>query len=330
MHRSPGLLGPSYRFGPFVADTAFGRLYCGTDEVPLTPKSFKVLVVLLEMQRQLVSKEDLFQQVWPDTFVEANNLARNISMIRKALHERDPDHEYIVTVTGRGYRFVAPVSRAPLTEESPPVALTTPDPGPATTAPVEAPARAERPTGYPWRTAALVAGLVALGAVVVLTRPSAPVEAHQPERRLWKLTSASRFESEPAWSPDGKWIAYSSDRSGNFDIWIQPVGDGTPVQITFNAARDWQPSWSRDGRSLAFRSERDGGGLFVVPALGGAERRITDFGYQPQWSPDASRILFTEAQELFLVGLDGAAPARVAAAELASVIGRFRVGWHPD
>src|SRR4051812_36320183 len=233
MNRSPALLGPSYRFGPFVADTAFGRLYCGTHDVPLTPKSFKVLVVLLEMQGQLVSKEDLFKQVWPDTFVEANNLARNVSMVRKALHEADPDHEYIVTVTGRGYRFVAPVSREArddsVLDESPPAAETAIDPEPVAPAPIDAPLfhRTARVSLYAWRTAALAAGLVALGAVVVLTRPSAPVEANQPERRLSKLTSASRFESEPAWSPDGKWIAYSSDRSGNFDIWIQPVGDGT-------------------------------------------------------------------------------------------------------
>src|SRR5215211_2952197 len=100
---------PIHRFGPFVADAAAGRLYYGVDDVPLTPKCFKVLMVLVRLQGQLVSRDELFHQVWPDTFVEPNNLARNISMIRKALHERDPDTEYIVTVSGRGYRFVASV-----------------------------------------------------------------------------------------------------------------------------------------------------------------------------------------------------------------------------
>ena len=106
-----GLQDPLYRFGPFLADPVVGRLFHDSQEVPLTPKSFSVLVVLLSIERSLVSKEELFQRIWPDTFVEPNNLARNISMIRKALHERDADQEYIVTISGRGYRFVAPVSQ---------------------------------------------------------------------------------------------------------------------------------------------------------------------------------------------------------------------------
>jgi DNA-binding winged helix-turn-helix (wHTH) protein len=325
-------MGPSYRFGPFAADTASGRLYHGTREVPLTPKSFRVLSVLLRMQGQLVSREELFHQVWPDTFVEANNLARNISMIRKALHDCDPDHEYIVTVTGRGYRFVAPVTRVGVetsTEISPPA-------GPAGTA--GAPAFAESLLGrlarfwsQRWRASAVLGSVILSGGVALGTMRSQPrPEESQPERRLSKITSAARFESEPSWSPDGRWIAYSSDRSGNFDIWVRPVSDGRPIQISFDPGRDWQPSWSPDGRHIVFRSERDGGGLFVVPAFGGAEHRLTDFGFQPQWAPDASRILFAHAHSLFLVGLDGAAPIAVCGSELAPLAGRFRVGWHPD
>lgn len=332
MHRPTGLMGPSYRFGPFAADTASGRLYHGTREVPLTPKSFRVLSVLLRMQGQLVSREELFHQVWPDTFVEANNLARNISMIRKALHDCDPDHEYIVTVTGRGYRFVAPVTRVGVetsTEISPPA-------GPAGTA--GAPAFAESLLGrlarfwsQRWRASAVLGSVILSGGVALGTMRSQPrPEESQPERRLSKITSAARFESEPSWSPDGRWIAYSSDRSGNFDIWVRPVSDGRPIQISFDPGRDWQPSWSPDGRHIVFRSERDGGGLFVVPAFGGAEHRLTDFGFQPQWAPDASRILFAHAHSLFLVGLDGAAPIAVCGSELAPLAGRFRVGWHPD
>jgi hypothetical protein len=48
----------------------------------------------------------------------------------------------------------------------------------------------------------------------------------------------------------------------------------------------------QDGLSLVFRSERDGGGLFVVPALGGSERKLCGFGYRPRWSPDGSQVLF--------------------------------------
>jgi Tol biopolymer transport system component/DNA-binding winged helix-turn-helix (wHTH) protein len=338
MHRPLGPLVPPHGFGPFLADTASGRLYHGTREVPLTPKSFKVLVALLEMKGQLVSREDLFQQVWPDTFVEPNNLARNISMIRKALHECDPEHEYIVTVTGRGYRFVAPVTLGDAASAIPP-AVSSADVSSAGHAAggeaVELGLMRSAPFSFlTWRAAAVLTALVSLVLVaVLLTRPDPPPPPEsetESDRHLTKLTSASRFETQPTWSPDGRWIAYSSDRAGNFDIWIQPLGDGRPMQITFDGGREWQPSWSPDGRTIAFRSERDGGGLFVVPAFGGEERRIADFGFQPQWSPDASRILFSDAGDLFTVGLDGALPTRVINDGLAAFVGRYRAAWHPD
>jgi Tol biopolymer transport system component/DNA-binding winged helix-turn-helix (wHTH) protein len=319
-----------YRFGPFLADPMLGRLYQSGDEVPLTPKSFKVLMVLVEMRGQRVDKEELFSQVWPDTFVEQNNLARNISMIRKALHERDAEQEYIVTVPGRGYRFAAPVSQISRGE------LTRGDTGSAggiATGANEPAPLLSLPTG--WRVPMALTAACATVALLafpawMLVRSGAPRLEQPPERKLWQLTSAGRLEGEPTWSPDGRSIAYTSDRSGNFDIWVQPVSEGSPIQITSGPARDWQPSWSPDGHYVAFRSERDGGGLFVVPARGGGERRTSTFGYEPRWSPDGAKILFWDSTDAYVVGLDGAAPSKVAPDALAGVVGRFRIAWHPD
>ena len=88
-------------------------------------------------------------------------------------------------------------------------------------------------------------------------------------RALSRLTFEEGLQTQPAWSPDGRFIAYTSDQTGNFDIWVQPVAGGRAVQVTTDAAADWQPAWSPDGNTLAFRSERDGGGIFAVPAFGG-------------------------------------------------------------
>ena len=113
-------------------------------------------------------------------------------------------------------------------------------------------------------------------------------------RALARITFDDGLQNEATWSPDGRFIAYSSDRGGKFDIWVQQVSGGDPVQITRGLGQNWQPDWSPDGKNIVYRSEDGDGGLFVVPAFGGdgRERRIASFGYHPRWSPDSSQILF--------------------------------------
>ncbi len=157
-------------------------------------------------------------------------------------------------------------------------------------------------------------------------------------RPLTQLTYDPGLEAEPTWSPDGNFIAYSSDRSGNLDIWVQQPDVAEPVQITNSPDPDWQPDWSPDGKLIAFRSERDGGGLFVVPALGGHVRKLASFGYKPSWSPDGSRILFesvflrgsSEPPRLYLVALDGRPPTEVLGEHVDRFGGVDSVAWHPD
>ena len=94
-----------YSFDVFRVDPVERLLFKDDREVPLTPKVFDTLLVLLENSSHVLTKKELMQKVWPDSFVEENNLAQNISILRKALGE-----QYIQTVPKRGYRFVAPVS----------------------------------------------------------------------------------------------------------------------------------------------------------------------------------------------------------------------------
>src|SRR6202035_1120054 len=76
-------------------------------------KTFQVLLVLVRHSKEVVTKDDLMKMVWPDTFVEEANLSRNIFLLRKALGETPQDHQYIVTVPGRGYRFAEDVQLVP-------------------------------------------------------------------------------------------------------------------------------------------------------------------------------------------------------------------------
>jgi serine/threonine-protein kinase len=98
-----------YEFGPFRLDTHRRRLMKDAVPVMLRPKLFDLLLALAERAGQDVDKDELIRIVWPDAVVEDNNLPHAISKLRKALGERRHDHRYVVTVPGRGYRFVAPV-----------------------------------------------------------------------------------------------------------------------------------------------------------------------------------------------------------------------------
>src|SRR5882724_2931691 len=98
-----------FEFGPFLVDGVKCVLLREGKIVPLNLKAFEILMVLVRNHSQVLEKDELFRQVWPDTVVEENNLARNISALRKALDEHPNEHQFILTVPGRGYRFVADV-----------------------------------------------------------------------------------------------------------------------------------------------------------------------------------------------------------------------------
>jgi DNA-binding winged helix-turn-helix (wHTH) protein/tetratricopeptide (TPR) repeat protein len=102
-----------YEFDGYRVDPVRRRLLKAGELVPITPKAFSILLILIENREEVVEKEDIIQKVWPDTFVTEANLTQNVSSLRKALGERANDARYIVTVPGRGYSFVADVFEVP-------------------------------------------------------------------------------------------------------------------------------------------------------------------------------------------------------------------------
>ena len=341
---------PGYAFGPFVVDPVKRTLWRDGRPVPITSKTFEVLVVLLEHRDHIVSKDELLTRVWPNTAVNENNLARQISSLRRALGQRPDQHDFVVTVPGHGYRFVASVQdlhdvpselhaepssdavdrEAPWHDQSDHWTQVeeTDEPDAGTSSP-------SKPRWTLVGTLA-VASLAVLGVVMtgILLRPAD--QGSPPRRTLQRLTyDEAAVPRDAAWAPDGQWIVYASDRGGNGDLWKQRLGDPDPVRLTTSEVIESQPHWSPDGQSIVFRSERDGGGLYVIPASGGVERRISSFGYHPIWSPDGTRILFKRSAVLpdlptiFVVGLDGQPPRPVRP----DVLGEFssvHVAWHPD
>lgn len=100
-----------YKFGKFTVDAAERLLFDGKQTISLTPKAFDTLLLLIENGGHVLSKEEIMEKVWADSFVEENNLAQNISALRRALGEGVDGAKYIETVSKRGYRFIAPIEK---------------------------------------------------------------------------------------------------------------------------------------------------------------------------------------------------------------------------
>jgi len=147
---------------------------------------------------------------------------------------------------------------------------------------------------------------------------------------LTPLTTDPGYEGEPTFSPDGQTIAYVSDRTGNFEIFLKQISGGPDINLTNNKADEVQPAFSPDGKQIAFVSTRDsarelfyrnanfplqGGGIWVMTALGGPARKIVESGNFPSWSPDGSAIIFSGgpqgSQKLFSVSAQGGAAHEV-------------------
>src|SRR5690242_9604072 len=127
-----------YEFGPFVLDAHSRILLKDGVTVRLTPKAFDTLLVLIQHGAQVVDKEQLLKEVWPDTFVEEGSLSRNIHELRKALGDDSSEPRYIETIPKRGYRFLAPLKISALDVAA------EPEPVPAPVGPVPQMGRGKR------------------------------------------------------------------------------------------------------------------------------------------------------------------------------------------
>ena len=288
-----------YDFGPYRLDLARRVFTREGRVVPLAPKTFELLHLLVESAGRAFSKQELMAALWPETFVEEANLSFQISVLRKALGEGGA--QLIETVPKHGYRFTADVKAVAPAGETPAASAE------VASVPTSAEVRTRR-RGATWLVAVGAASVIATVFYVVgfnrtpAGTPTVAVGSATP------LTSYPGMEGAPSLSPDGSQVAFSwnGEAEDNFDIYVKLVGPGQPWRLTANPARDETPSWSPDGRFIAFHRQvnESTADLIVIPALGGGvERRLTTVvmlvgSHTPlvstlAWTPDARWIAFS-------------------------------------
>jgi len=186
----------TYEFGPFRFEADRRVLLRDGAPVAVAPKALETLLALIEHRDRVVTKDELLQRIWGETIVEEGGLARNISVLRKALGEKPEDHYYIVTVPGQGYRFVAEVHESAGSAESS-------NPGSAgADALVDVAAAAVPPDVRPrpamrWL---VVAGLVvfAVGALVYALRPTSAALPVRPPLSSLAVLPLQNLSGDPS------------------------------------------------------------------------------------------------------------------------------------
>ena len=198
-----------------------------------------------------------------------------------------------------------------------------------------------------------LAAVIGIGITAWLLSRSADVGPGDPVvRNVARMTHEPGFSEWPTWSRDGSLFAFSSNRSGNFEIYVRRVEGGQEVNITNHPSDDVQPAFSPDGTTVAFVSTRAsqtrlikigtfigfdtrtyGGDVWVAPTLGGEPRRLAENGNFPVWHPNGSEVLYVTGPEnqraIAKMSIDGGPAHEVLTATL-SVWEITRVAYSPD
>lgn len=289
----------------------------------LTPKSIGVLLVLARRAGQVVTRDELFAEVWPDTMPTNDVLTQAVTQLRKAFTAGQGGADgaaYIETIAKTGYRLLAPVSwqgNGPSIDASRlPEDTRTEGRDVASDATRYHGTSSSRAPHRRLRRYVLSAvGLVLLVSTMMMswllwTTPKATDTdvvnssgtrvVGSPERPYRLITSSAAFETNPALSPDGALVVFAKEEAGLSSLWVQSSGNTAAVQFVVPPlqASDRFPVWSPDGREIAFArfSPGDVCEVLVVSATGSGARRVARCDGTEMlsfdWSPDGRGMLF--------------------------------------
>lgn len=324
-----------YRFGDFCLDAVEHRFLRGGVDLPLAPKVFDTLLLLVENSGHMVEKDEFMRRVWPDTFVGDDALARNISILRKTLGESPDSQTFIATVPTRGYRFVAPVEKVcdsgstlPGEPASKPQSFRD-ESAPEGPRPIDLvyrnggtvrggvdlsmgviPERGTR-TSHTWlRRTGIFA--VVLGAGVVAGLTSFYLLSPRPVPRVIRsvqLTHSGRVDPWLSMVTDGSRIYYIERAGDHWNLAHTSVAGGdsqvVPAPFQNTIVRDISP----DHANLligTFEHRFALMPLWIWPVQGGAPTRIGDItAYDAAWHPNGREILYARDDGIYLASTDG-------------------------
>jgi len=335
-----------YEFGSFRLDAAEYVLLRDGQIIPLTPKVFETLLVLVENSGHVVDKNELYKQVWHDAFVEETNLTKNISILRKILGNGDAETSFIETVPKRGYRFVAPV-RKPKSEHT--------EHGSKSVAGETTQVDVARPTssaeyifsqikthkygfaGLLGIAALLIAG-VGFGLYKLAFQKKTGISFASSQ--ITRLTSSGNVV-RAAISADGKWLVYVESDDEHQSLWLRQVAvpaSNTQIVAPVNGAYQGV-AISPDGNYVYYTLVEPGSGtgtLYQVPVLGGTPRKLfTGIYSSVAFSSDGKQIAYfywiNDEDRLMVANKDGTGQRQLVARRGNEfLVYRDGLSWSPD
>jgi Tol biopolymer transport system component/DNA-binding winged helix-turn-helix (wHTH) protein len=280
----------SYRFGEFRLMADDRMLLRDETRIPMPPRVFNLLLILVENSGRLVSKEMLMRQIWADSFVEEGNLNQTVSRLRKILGERPNQNRFIETIPRVGYRFIADVQDV-VNEAEPTDQIVEKS---ETKSYVSG--RSRRSRTLPVFVAFAVIAISAFSLWSFLSRTKNTSQTKLPKQTPLQLTDDPAREERPVFTRDGdiRFIRWQGDPPVTFIM----SADGTNQHRETSVPGFRTGAWSPDGKKVVFYKEGDDReSVYLADSNGANEIRLPFIAGNMDWSPDSSKIIYQFGRE---------------------------------